>query len=353
MNKDYYDILGIDKNASDKDIKKAYRKLAIKYHPDKNPDDKTAEEKFKEVSEAYEVLSDADKKSNYDRFGSVDGNPFSGGGGGFNMDDIFSNFGDIFGDFSSQFGGGRRSTMKKRGSNLRLRVTLSIEEVIKGVSKTFKYKRQVKCDTCDGKGGSDVRQCIPCNGLGRRTTVQNTPFGQLRQQTICPDCQGSGQQIKNVCNDCHGDGTVLRDETTEIDIPVGVDDGMQLSVNNMGNYSSDGIAGDLIIQIEVLNEHYFKREGSNIIIEKEISVIDAILGTKAIINTPRGQISVDVKPGTQPNSKLRIKNNGIPYFNSTAVGDLLINIKVVVPEKVNPEDKLILEKLKNSKEFNL
>ena len=357
MSKDYYNILGVDKDASDKEIKKAYRKLAIKYHPDKNPDDKMAEEKFKEAAEAYEVLSDANKKANYDRFGTADGNPFGGGGGGFNMEDIFSQFGDIFGDFSSQFGGRSRrgkGAMKRRGSNLRLKITLSIEEIINGVNKKFKYNREVLCDVCNGVGGSDVRDCIPCNGTGSRITIQNTPFGQMRQQSICPDCQGSGRQVKNTCNHCHGAGLKSKEESIEFDIPAGVADGMQLSIGGKGNYSTDGIPGDLIILIEELKEYYFTREGNSIIINKDISVIDAILGTKLLVNTPRGNINVDIKPGTQNGTKLRIKDKGIPYMDSNdAIGDLFIIIKVVIPENVNPEDKLILEKLRKSKEFNL
>jgi len=270
MSKDYYNVLGVDRNASEDEIKKAYRKMAMKFHPDKNPDNPEAESKFKEAAEAYDVLSTPDKKSNYDRFGSANGgggNPF--GGGGFNMEDIFSNFGDIFGNsFNQRYGGGQKP--QSRGSNLRIKVSLTIDEILKGVSKKLKYKRQDKCGTCDGKGGTDVRNCIPCNGSGQRTVVQNTPFGQIRQQMTCPDCSGSGNQIRNKCGQCHGAGTTPKEQIVEVEIPIGVHSGMQLSMQGFGNNVRDGIPGDLYIIIDELREFYFKREANNLIVEKEI-----------------------------------------------------------------------------------
>lgn len=356
MSKDYYKILGIEKDATPDEIKKAYRKMAMKYHPDKNDGDVESESKFKEAAEAYDTLSTPDKKSNYDRFGSSSGNPFGGGGGspfgggGFNMEDIFSNFGDIFGNSFNQRYGGQRP--QSRGSNLRIKVSLTIDEILKGSNKKLKYKRQNKCQPCSGKGGTDSRNCIPCNGTGQRTVVQNTPFGQVRQVTTCPDCSGSGQVVKNKCNSCNGDGTTLKEETVDIQVPAGVSNGMQLSMNGYGNYARNGQAGDLQIIIEEIRDNSFQRENNNIIVDRKISVIDAINGANIKVSTPHGEIPITIEPGTEHGKVIRINGKGIPDIN-LGMGDLYVRISIKIPKSISMDEKYILEKLKNSKNFEV
>lgn len=349
MSKDYYKILGVDKNASKDDIKKAYRKMAMKYHPDKNTNDKEAESKFKEAAEAYEVLGDDSKRSNYDRYGSVDssGNPFSNGFG-YDMDDIFGDFFNQFGDaFGRRYGNQKRTS---RGSDLRIKVSLTIEDIIKGANKKIKYKRQTSCTTCDGKGGSDIRDCLPCNGTGRRQVVQNTPFGQIRQETYCSDCSGTGKQIKNKCNTCYGDGTTLKEEIVDIDIPAGVSTGMQLSMRGYGNHIRDGVPGDLNIIIDEIKEDYFRREHNNIIVEKDISVIDAIVGAKINVKTPHGELPIDIQPGTEHGSRIRVNGKGIPDIN-LGLGHLYVIVKIKIPKSITEEEKSVLYKLKQSNNF--
>ena len=352
MSKDYYNILGVNKGASDDEIKKAYRKAAMQWHPDKNPGNPEAESKFKEAAEAYDVLSNPEKKSNYDRFGSSD-SPFGGGnpfgqnyGHGFNMDDIFSQFGDIFGNF-----GGRRSQKRQsRGSDLRLKVTLNIQEILNGTTKEIKYKRPDKCRTCEGKGGTDVRECLACRGSGQRVVVQNTPFGQIRQETTCPDCSGSGKRIANVCGVCKGSGTESKEQVVDVEIPKGVAAGMQLTMQGFGNYTRDGIAGNLIIIVDELREFYFKRDSNNIIIEKDISVIDAILGTNIKVKTPHGDVPLTIEPGTEHGKKIRVHRKGIPDIN-LGLGDLIVNISIKIPRNISSEERNILESLKDSESF--
>lgn len=351
---DYYSILGVDKNASEEQIKKAYRKKAMQYHPDKNQGDPAAETKFKEAAEAYEVLSDATKKSNYDRFGSANGNPFGGGGGnpfgggghGFNMDDIFSQFGDIFGNR----GGGRPQKRQSRGSDLRIKVVLNIDEILKGCTKKLRYKRHVKCDPCGGKGGTDVRECLACRGTGHRTVVQNTPFGQMRTETTCPDCRGTGSIIKNQCNHCHGEGTQLQEQVVDVEIPVGVSTGMQLTMQGYGSFARDGIAGDLHILVEEAQDFSYKREGNNIIVEKTISVIDAICGAHIKVSTPHGEIPLYIEPGTEHGKTARIGGKGIPDIHY-GLGDLFVKIAIKIPKSIDMDEQHILEKLKESKNF--
>ena len=357
MSKDYYNILGVNKGASEDEIKKAYRKMAMQYHPDKNPDNPEAEAKFKDAAEAYDVLGNSEKRNNYDQFGTADGNPFGGnpfggnpfGGHGFSMDDIFSQFGDIFGN-RNPFGGGQKR--QKRGSDLRLKVVLTIQDILNGAKKKLKYKRQTSCSSCKGKGGTDERSCIPCNGTGRRVVVQNTPFGQIRQETGCPDCQNTGKQIKNKCGFCHGEGTTTKEEIVEVDIPAGLSHGMQLSMNGYGNFVRDGVAGDLLIIIEELREMYFVREGNNIVCEKEISIIDACCGANLKLQTPHGETPFSLEPGTTHGAVVRLNGRGIPDMN-LGLGDLLIKIKVKIPKSITLEEKYILEKLKNSKNFEV
>jgi molecular chaperone DnaJ len=353
MAKDYYNILGVDKSATDEQIKKAYRKAALKYHPDKNAGNKEAEEKFKEASEAYDVLSNKEKKSNYDRFGSTDGNPFGGSsqyGHGFDMDDIFSQFGDIFGGSFNQRYGGRPK--QKRGSDLRIKITLSIQEILTGTTKKIKYKRQDKCSPCDGKGGTDVRDCLICNGTGQRIVVQNTPFGQMRQQTTCPDCNASGKQVTNKCGSCHGNGTILKKEVVEIDVPAGVASGMQLNMRGYGNYTRDGVPGDLHIIVDELREFYFKRDGNNLIVEKDISVVDAIIGSHLNVKTPHGELPITIDPGTQNGRTIRMSGKGVPDIN-LGLGDLFVVINVKIPTEITLDEKYQLEKLKKSKNFKV
>lgn len=356
MAKDYYSILGINKGSSEEEIKKAYRKKAMEFHPDKNPGNAEAESKFKEAAEAYDVLSDANKKSNYDRYGTADGNPFGGGGNpfggqghGFNMDDIFSQFGDIFG---GGFGRGRQQQRQNRGGDLRIKVSLSIDEILKGGLKKLKYKRQSKCNTCEGKGGTDIKPCIPCNGSGQRVIVQNTPFGQIRQASTCPDCAGSGTQIHSKCRDCSGNGTILKEETVEVDIPAGLSNGMQLQMSGNGNHVRNGVPGDLFIVIEEVREFYFKRENNNIIVEKEISVLDAIIGSHLKIKTPHGDVPLTIEPGTSHGKQIRVQGKGIPDIN-LGLGDLVVIISIKIPSQISLDEKFILEKLKNSKNFTV
>jgi molecular chaperone DnaJ len=358
MAKDYYSILELNKGASDDEIKKAYRKMAMKFHPDKNPDNPEAESKFKEAAEAYDVLSNPEKKSNYDNYGSSSGpfgggNPFanSGFGHGFSMDDIFSQFGDIFGG-GNPFGGGsnRWRQQKRRGSDLRLKVSLTLDEILKGVTKKLKYKRQDVCTSCSGKGGSDPRNCIPCNGTGRRVVVQNTPFGQIRQETGCPDCQSSGKIISNVCKSCSGNGTISKDQVVDVEIPAGVSANMVLTMQGYGNYVRDGVPGDLQIVIDEIREFHVKRENNNLIIEKSISIVDAIIGSHIKIETPHGEIPITIEPGTEHGKTIRITGKGVPDLN-LGLGDLIVKISLKVPKNISLDEKYVLEKLKNSKNF--
>ena len=350
--RDFYEVLEIPKNSTEDEIKKAYRKMAMKFHPDKNPDNPEAEAKFKEAAEAYDVLSTPDKKANYDRFGSAGGgNPFGGGGGGFggfNMDDIFSQFGDIFGNSFNQRYGAQRPQSK--GSNLRLKVSLTIDEILKGATKKIKYKRQDRCNTCSGKGGTDVRSCLPCNGTGQRQVIQNTPFGQIRQATTCPDCAGSGQQVHNKCKDCNGEGTVLKEQTVDVEIPAGVGNGMQMNMTGFGNYARNGLAGDLHIVIEEVKDFSFTREGNNIVVEKTISVLDAIIGSNVKVKTPHGEVPITIEPGTEHGKVIRISGRGIPDIQ-LGMGDLFVKITIKIPKKIDMDEQYALEKLKNSKNF--
>ncbi|POY37836.1 molecular chaperone DnaJ [Solitalea longa] len=363
--RDYYDILGVSKSANADEIKKAYRKMAIKYHPDKNPGDKEAEDKFKEAAEAYEILSNAEKRQRYDQFGhraSAAGGQGGYGGGHMNMDDIFSQFGDIFGGahpFESFFGGGggSRSGGRRvpRGSNLRIKVKLTLEEIANGVEKNIKVQKQVSCNTCSGsgaKGGSSFKSCSTCGGSGSVRRVTNTILGQMATTSTCPTCHGEGQIITDRCTSCHGEGVVRGEETLKINIPAGVSDGMQLSLSGKGNAAPrGGMPGDLIILIEEIEHETLKRDGNNIVYDLYLSFIDAALGTSAEIPTIDGKARIKIDPGTQAGKILRLKGKGIKEVNSYTRGDQLVHVNIWTPKALSSEERALLEKLKESPNF--
>ena len=358
--RDYYEILGVSKSASDDEIKKAYRKLAIKFHPDKNPDDKGAEDKFKEAAEAYEILSNPEKRQRYNQFGHAGvGGASQGGGGGYgggmNMDDIFSQFGDIFGGGGfgggSRGGGGRRVV---RGSNLRIKVKLNLQEVAKGAEKKLKVNKFVSCGTCKGSGAKNGQfdTCKLCNGSGVQVRTQQTFLGAMQTQTTCSGCNGEGKTVKDKCNTCHGDGIVRAEEVITINIPAGVAEGMQLSVGGKGNAAPrGGINGDLLVLIEEEEHPELKRDGSNLFYDGYVSFADAALGTSIEIPTVDAKVKIKIEPGTQSGKVLRLKGKGLTDVNSYGTGDLLVNINVWTPQTLTAEEKKILENLKDSKNF--
>lgn len=367
MKRDYYEILGVSKSSSADEIKKAYRKVAMQYHPDRNPGDKEAEEKFKEAAEAYDVLSDADKKAKYDRFGHQAFGPGTGGGGfhASNMEDIFSHFGDIFGDdmFGSFFGsgggrsgsrGGRRAT-GQRGSNLRIKVKLNYEEIAKGVTKTVKVKKHVPCTTCNGSGAKDkgsVQTCNTCGGSGQVRRVQNTFLGQMQTVTTCPTCNGEGTTVTAKCGVCKGEGRVFGEETISIDIPAGVQEGMQLSMSGKGNAGErGGMNGDLLIQIEEEQHPELHRDGLNVAYDLHISFPDAAFGSNVEVPTIDGRAKIKIPAGTQSGKIFRLKGKGFPEVQGYGRGDQLIYVNVWTPQHLTTEEKNMLEKLSNSENF--
>lgn len=363
--RDYYEILGVAKNATDDELKKAYRKLAIQYHPDKNPGDKEAEEKFKELAQAYGVLSDAQKRQRYDQFGhqGVEGAAGGGYGGGVNMEDIFSNFGDIFGDespFGSFFGGGGRSggggrQRMRKGSDLRIKLKLNLEEIANGVEKKIKVKRYVSCNTCSGNGskhGTSLKTCTTCNGQGQVRKVVQTMLGQMVSASPCPTCQGEGKIVTERCDVCFGEGRTLYEDIIPVQIPAGVAEGMQLSMSGKGNVPArGGVAGDLLILVEEEEHPELKRDGNNIIYDLKINFADAVLGKDVEVPTVGGKVRINIKPGTQPGEVLRLKGKGLKALNSYGVGDQLIHVNVYTPTVVSAEEKEILEKLRHSPNF--
>ena len=360
--RDFYEILGVSKNASADEIKKAYRKVAMQFHPDRTPGDKSAEEKFKEAAEAYEILSDGDKRAQYDRFGHSAFGPGRGGGGfgGMNTEDIFSQFGDIFGDdmFGNFFGGGRSrggKTKGTRGSNLRIKIKVNFEEIAKGTTKTVKVKKYVSCNTCNGSGAKDknsVQTCGTCGGNGQVRRVQNTFLGQMQTVTTCPACNGEGSTITNKCTACKGEGRVYGEETVTLDIPAGVQDGMQLSMNGKGNIGErGGPSGDLIILIEEEQHEYLQREGLNVAFDLYISFPDAVFGTQVEVPTIDGKAKIKIPAGTQSGKIFRLKGKGFPAISSYEKGDQLIHVNVWTPQHVSTEEKDILEKMQGSKNF--
>ena len=363
--RDFYEILGVAKSASQEEIKKAYRKVAMQFHPDRNPGDKAAEDKFKEAAEAYEILNDADKKAQYDRFGHSAFSSGRGDGGGFsggmNMDDIFSQFGDIFGDegFGSFFGGnGRRSSgghRGTRGSNLRVKLKMNFEEIAKGANKTIKVKKHVKCSTCQGSGAKDknsIQTCGTCQGSGQVRRVQNTFLGQMQTVTTCPTCNGEGTSITNKCTSCKGDGRVYGEETVTIDIPAGVQEGMQLSISGKGNAGErGGSPGDLIVLIEEEPHPQLQRDGLNVAFELYISFPDAVFGSQVEVPTIDGRAKIKIPPGTQSGKIFRLKGKGFPHVNSYEKGDQLIHVNVWTPQHISSEEKTMLEKMQASENF--
>lgn len=354
--RDYYDVLGVPRNATDADIKKAYRQLALKFHPDKNPNNKEAEEKFKEAAEAYEVLSNQEKRSRYDQFGHAGmGNNFGGQGFGMSMEDIFSQFGDIFGGFAGFGTRGQRARHVNRGSNLRVKVSLTLEEIATGVEKKIKVNKHVSCRTCHGtgaKGGSAFHTCSSCRGTGQVTRITNTFLGQMQTTTTCPTCGGEGQVIKDSCDVCNGSGIVKGEEIISINIPAGVSEGIQLSVGGKGNAAPrGGMAGDLIVLIEEIRHPHLERDGVNLLYELYISIPDAALGTNVDVPTLEGKAKIKIVPGTQSGKVLRLKSKGIPELNGYGKGDLLITINVWTPTTLSKEEKELLEKLQDSENF--
>lgn len=361
--RDYYEVLEVAKTATVEEIKKAYRKKAIQYHPDKNPGDKEAEEKFKEAAEAYEVLSGPDKRSRYDQFGhqGVNGG-FGGGfgGGGMSMEDIFSHFGDIFGGSFGGFGGfssgGSRSRRRtNRGSDLRVKVKLTLKEIATGVEKKIKVKKYVSCKACNGTGaekGTSYTTCSTCNGSGVVTRVQQTILGAMQSTTTCPTCGGEGRIITKKCPECNGEGVRLEEEVITLNIPAGVADGMQLSMSGKGNAARHGgVNGDLLILIEEEPHPELLRDENDLIYNLLLNFSTAALGGTVEVPTIDGKAKVKIDAGTQPGKVLRLRGKGLPSVNRYGVGDLLVNVSVYVPESLNTEEKRTIEKLGSSKNF--
>ncbi len=363
--RDYYEVLGVERTANEDEIKKAYRKAAIKFHPDKNPGDKEAEEKFKEAAEAYDVLSNPDKRARYDRFGheGMSGGGFGGGGGfsggGFSMEDIFSQFGDIFGGHFGGFGGfggGQRGQRVNRGADLRVKVKLTLSEVVNGTVKKLKINKNVACDKCGGSGAKDEHShstCSTCNGSGYVTRVVNTFFGQTQTTQPCPTCGGEGKVITTPCDKCHGEGVVKGEEIVEIKIPAGVADGMQLSVSGKGNAARHGgVNGNLLVLIEEIPDKELVRDGNDLIYNLEVSIPQAVLGTSIEIPAVDGRVKIKIEPGTQTGKVLRLKGKGIPDINGYGRGDLLVIVNVFIPKSISSDEKDMMEKLSKSKNFS-
>ncbi len=360
--RDYYEILGVARDANAEEIKKAYRKLAIKYHPDKNPGDNIAEEKFKEAAEAYEVLSNSDKRRNYDRFGHQGVNSGFGGSGGINVEDIFSNFGDIFGGggFGEFFSGGGRSSRggqrMRKGSNLRIKLKLTLEEIAEGVEKKLKVKRHITCTACGGNGsknGTALRICPTCQGSGQVRKVMNTMLGQMVSASTCPTCDGAGQIIDSKCEVCAGEGRVLEEETISVKIPAGVAEGMQLSMQGKGNVPPrGGVAGDLLILVEEVPHETLQRDNKNVIYDLYINFADAALGTEVEVPTLTGKAKLKIEQGIQSGKVLRLRGKGIPDIDRYDKGDQLIHVNVWTPQTLTKQEREMLEKLREAKNFN-
>jgi molecular chaperone DnaJ len=366
--RDFYEILGVSKSSSADEIKKAYRKVAMQFHPDRNPGDKAAEEKFKEAAEAYEILSDTDKKAKYDRFGHQAFGPGTAGGGGYggggmDMNDIFSQFGDVFGDdmFGGFFGGGQsrsRGGAKargQRGSNLRIKLKMNYEEIANGVNKQVKVKKHVLCTTCGGNGAKDnssIQTCGTCKGSGQVRKVTNTFLGQMQTVNTCPTCNGEGSTVTAKCTPCKGEGRVYGEETISIDIPAGVQDGMQLSMSGKGNAGErGGSSGDLIIMIEEEQHEFLHRDGLNVSFDLYITIPDAIFGTSVEVPTIDARAKIKIPAGTQSGKIFRLKGKGFPEVQGYAKGDQLIHVNIWTPQEVSEEEKIALNKMQESENF--
>ena len=364
--RDYYEVLGVEKTASADEIKKAYRKKAIQYHPDKNPGDKAAEEKFKEAAEAYEVLSNPDKRARYDQFGhaGVEGAAGAGGFGGFggqgmSMDDIFSMFGDIFGGhggFGGFGGGAGQSRQRKfRGADLRVKVKLNLKEISTGVEKKFKLKKYVQCSHCHGtgaEGDGGVETCPTCHGTGSVTRTQQSIFGMMQTQTVCPQCNGEGKIVKDPCPDCRGTGKVRKSKKIEVDIPAGIDDGQTIQLSGKGEAGDKGGPnGDLLLTIRVHPHQMFKREGTNVFIDMPISFVQAALGATVQVPTLDGPVELKIPEGTQTGSKFRMKGRGIPSIRSKVRGDQYVTVNVEVPRNLNSKQKELLREFEEDKNY--
>ncbi|MBQ2364412.1 MAG: molecular chaperone DnaJ [Alistipes sp.] len=360
--RDYYEVLGVERNADADTIKKAYRKAAIKYHPDKNPGDKEAEEKFKEAAEAYDVLSNDDKRARYDRFGHAGMGGAAGGGfggqggfsGGFSMDDIFEQFGDIFG---GAFGGGRRGRSRSvnRGSDIRITVKLTLQEIAEGVTKKLKINKTIKCDKCGGSGAKDASSivtCPECNGSGYVITVQNSFFGRMQTQSICPTCGGSGRTIKDKCSKCGGEGTERGQEVVEVRIPAGVGDGMAVTVRGKGNAARrGGENGDLLVVIEEEYNPQLIRDGNDLIHNMNITVTTALLGGEVEVPTIDGKVRIKIAPGTHAGKVLRLRGKGLPDVNSGHRGDIMVVVDITIPDELTKEERKIVEQLAEQPNF--
>ena len=359
--RDYYEVLGVSKNATKDEIKKAYRKQALKFHPDKNPGDKKSEENFKEAAEAYEVLSNDEKKARYDRFGHAgmgsSGNGFSGNG--MTMDDIFSSFGDIFGDAFGGFGGfggARRGGRRvNKGTNLRVKVKLSLLEIANGAEKKIKVTKYDTCNTCEGSGAADsnsLATCSTCHGSGHVTRLTNTMLGQMQTSSVCPSCGGEGKTITKKCTSCYGEGIVQKEEVIKINIPAGVGKGMQMTVSGKGNAPRrGGVHGDLLVVIDEEEHPDLIREGNDLIYNLFVSIPDAISGTHVEVPTVDNNVKIKIEPGTQPGKILRLRGKGLPEVNGYGRGDLLVNVNVWIPKSLTKEEAKIIEKFRDSESF--
>ena len=360
--RDYYEVLGVSKSADATEIKKAYRKLALKYHPDKNPGDKEAEEKFKEAAEAYDVLSNEEKRHRYDQFGyaGVGGAGQGGFGGGMSMDDIFSQFGDIFGSFGGfsgfgGFGGGRGSRRVNRGTNLRVKVKMSLQEIATGIEKKIKVKKYVACQHCNGTGAKDGKSystCSTCKGSGQVTRVQNTILGAMQTTSTCPTCEGEGKIINETCTFCNGEGVLMSEEVISINIPAGVAEGMQLSLSGKGNAARrGGVNGDLIVLIEEEEHPELVRDGNDLLYNVFIGYPEAVLGETVEIPTIEGKVKVKIEAGTQPGKILRLRGKGLPDVNGYGKGDLLAKVNVWIPKNLSKDEKKLVEKMRETEGF--